>query len=115
MTETRPTDRTLPDETQAMTGAESVLADRPGHALAAAYDETRVAIELNGGETLSCHVDHVIGSSGKPMTDQDIEQKFRGLTESLLPKPRVDQLIDTCANIMKIDDAAVLARLAALE
>lgn len=78
-------------------------------------DETHVAIELNGGETLNCHVDHVIGSSAKPMSDQDIEQKFRGLTEPLLPKARVDKIIDTCANIMKIGDAAVLARLAALE
>jgi len=78
-------------------------------------DETHVAIELKGGETLSCHVDHVIGSSGKPMSDQDIEQKFRGLTEPVLPKARVDEIIDTCANIMKIGDAAVLARLAALE
>jgi 2-methylcitrate dehydratase PrpD len=77
-------------------------------------DETHVTIELAGGETLNCHVDHVIGSSDKPMSDQDIEQKFRGLTEPLLPKARVDQLIDTCANIMKIDDAAVLARLASL-
>ena len=78
-------------------------------------DETHVAIELKGGETLSCHVDHVIGSSGKPMTDQDIEQKFRGLTEPLLPKARVNQLIDTCRNMTRIDDAAVLARLAALD
>ena len=78
-------------------------------------DETHVAIELNGGETLNCHVDHVIGSVEKPMSDQDIEQKFRGLTEPVLPKARVDEIIDTCANIMKIGDVAVLARLAALE
>jgi len=78
-------------------------------------DETHVAIELNGGETLSCHVDHVIGSFERPMSNQDIEQKFRGLTEPLLPKTRVDEIIDTCANMMKIGDAAVLARLASLE
>lgn len=78
-------------------------------------DETHVALELSGGETLSCHVDHVIGSIGNPMSDQDIEQKFRGLTEPLLPKGCVDQLIDTCANITKIDNAAVLARLASLD
>ena len=44
MTETRPTDRRLPEETQSMTVAESALADRPGQALAAAYKESYVAI-----------------------------------------------------------------------
>ena len=77
-------------------------------------DESYVALELDSGETLSCHVDHVIGSFDKPMSDQDIGQKFRGLTEPLLPKARVDEIIDTCANIMKIGDAGVLARLASL-
>jgi uncharacterized protein (TIGR03083 family) len=44
MTETRPADRRLPDETQAITIAESALDDRPGHALGAAYQDTHVAI-----------------------------------------------------------------------
>ena len=78
-------------------------------------DETDVAIELEGGEILSCYIEHVIGSFDKPMSDQDMEQKFRGLTELVLPKARVDQLIETCGNISKIGDAAVLARLATLE
>jgi uncharacterized protein (TIGR03083 family) len=44
MTETRPADRGLPDETHATTVAESALAVRPGQALAAAYQETQAAI-----------------------------------------------------------------------
>jgi uncharacterized protein (TIGR03083 family) len=44
MTETRPAGRALPDETHVTTAAESALANRRGQALAAAYEETHVAI-----------------------------------------------------------------------
>ncbi len=44
MTRTRPADRRPGHETPVMTAAESVLADRPGPALAAAYQQTCAAI-----------------------------------------------------------------------
>ncbi len=44
MTRTRPADRRPGHETPVMTAAESVLADRPGPALAAAYQQTYAAI-----------------------------------------------------------------------
>ena len=44
MTRTRPADRRPGNETQVMTAAESALADRPGPALAAAYQQTHAAI-----------------------------------------------------------------------
>jgi uncharacterized protein (TIGR03083 family) len=44
MTEPRLADHELPDEAQALTAAESALADRPAQALASAYEETYAGI-----------------------------------------------------------------------
>jgi 2-methylcitrate dehydratase PrpD len=76
-------------------------------------DETEVVVELDGGARFTCHIDHVIGSAARPMSDADMERKFRGLTEPVLPQAQVDQLIESCRNVAQLDDVAVLARLAA--
>ena len=77
-------------------------------------DETYVAIELADGKTLDVHIDHVVGSTEKPMSDRDIQEKFRGLTEPLLPRAQVDGLIKACGDLRNLDAAAVIARLAAV-
>ena len=74
-------------------------------------DETEVTVELGSGERHTSHVDHVIGSAERPMSDADMEQKFRGLTEPVLPRSQIDRLIDSCRNVTGLDDAAVLAQL----
>jgi 2-methylcitrate dehydratase PrpD len=76
-------------------------------------DETEVTIELNNGKRHTTHIDHVIGSAERPMSDADMEQKFRGLTEPVLPVSQVDRLIDTCRNVTRLDDVALVAQLAA--
>lgn len=59
-------------------------------------DETDVTLHLHDGTSHQTHVDHVIGSEQRPMSDQDMADKFRGLVEPLMRKARVEQLIDTC-------------------
>lgn len=75
-------------------------------------DETDVTLELANGTTLHHHVDYAIGSVQRPMSDADIEAKFRGLAGPVLPAAAVGQLIDKCWSVTELDDAAVLARLA---
>ena len=48
-------------------------------------DETEVSIEMNSGTRHTTHIEHVIGSTQRPMSDADMEQKFRGLTGPVLP------------------------------
>src|SRR4051812_34196483 len=48
-------------------------------------DEADVAIAFADGKTLHHHVDYVIGSTRRPMSDADIETKFRGLAAPVLP------------------------------
>jgi hypothetical protein len=55
----------------------------------------------------------VTGSTRRPMSDADIETKFRGLAAPVLPAGAIDQLITGCWQISQASDAAVLARLAA--
>ena len=78
-------------------------------------DETDVTLHLHGGKTLNTHIDHVIGSEHKPMSDRDMAEKFRVLVEPVLPKDRIAPLIDACWNLNKLDDVSTLARLAAID
>jgi len=75
-------------------------------------DEADVIIELGDGRSLHHHVDYVVGSTRRPMSDADIETKFRGLAAPVLPAAAIEQLIAACWTITQADDAAVLARLA---
>ena len=76
-------------------------------------DEADVVIEFVDGKSLHHHVDYAVGSTQRPMSDADIETKFRGLAAPVLPTAAISQLIENCWNITKAGDAAVLARLAA--
>jgi len=78
-------------------------------------DEADVVIELADGTPLHHHVDYVTGSTQRPMSDADIETKFRGLATPVLTAAKIEQLIDACWSITQTDDAAVLARLAAAQ
>jgi 2-methylcitrate dehydratase PrpD len=73
-------------------------------------DQTRVAIRLRNGKTVEKFVEHAIGSLDRPMSDADLEAKFRGLTAAVLPAAQVDRLIALCWDIGKLKDAAEVAR-----
>jgi 2-methylcitrate dehydratase PrpD len=76
-------------------------------------EEADVVIEFGGGKSLHHHVDYATGSTQRPMSDADIETKFRGLAAPVLPAPAIERLIAACWTITRSDDASVLARLAA--
>jgi 2-methylcitrate dehydratase PrpD len=78
-------------------------------------EEADVMIEFADGTPLHHHVDYATGSTQRPMSDADIETKFRGLATPVLTAAKIEQLIDACWSITQTDDAAVLARLAAAQ
>ena len=51
-------------------------------------DQTRVAIRLKNGKTVEKYVEHAIGSLDRPMSDADLEAKFRGLAKGILSAAR---------------------------
>lgn len=73
-------------------------------------DQVRIAIRLRNGRTLEKYVEHAVGSLGKPMSDADLEAKFRGQTEGILAQAETDKLIGLCWEIGKLKDAGEAAR-----
>ncbi|HUA57629.1 MAG TPA: MmgE/PrpD family protein [Verrucomicrobiae bacterium] len=78
-----------------------------------ADDQVRIAIVLKDGRRLDKYIEHAIGSAQNPMTDSQLEAKFQGLAEGILPAERVRRLMDLCWNIEQLTNAAELSRAAA--
>jgi 2-methylcitrate dehydratase PrpD len=75
-------------------------------------DEAHIRIRLRDGTTLEKHVSHAIGSIERPMTERDLEEKFRGLTDDVLGPERSKRLLQMAWSIASLDDAAEISRAA---
>lgn len=75
-------------------------------------DEAYVTITLKDGRVLTKHVEHAIGSLARPMSDAQLEAKFRGLAEGRLGRTRTDALISLCGRVDRLPDVGELARAA---
>ena len=58
-----------------------------------------VTAHLNDGRSVKVHVEHAIGSLQKPMTDADLESKFRDLSNPILGVDRVNAILKSCWNL----------------
>ncbi len=74
--------------------------------------EARVSMRLRDGRRLDRHVAHARGTLERPMSDADLEAKFRGLVEGILPERRIGELIAACWSLESLEDAGEIARLA---
>lgn len=74
--------------------------------------EARVTIRTRDGRRLERHVEHALGTLARPMSDADLERKFRGLVAGVLPAARLEQSIELCWGMGALDDAGALARAA---
>jgi 2-methylcitrate dehydratase PrpD len=72
-------------------------------------DQARVSIRMRGGARIETFVEHAIGSLERPMSDADLEQKFRELAAGVLPDRQIEQLIRFCLDIGTLDNAADVA------
>jgi 2-methylcitrate dehydratase PrpD len=75
-------------------------------------DEAHVSVKLGDGRTLRQHIEHATGTAERPMSDREIESKFRGLCEPYLQASQIASLIGRCWNITDVADAATFAQLA---
>jgi 2-methylcitrate dehydratase PrpD len=73
-------------------------------------DQVRITLRLKGGRTLEKYVEHAIGSLHRPMSDADLEAKFRSLAKPVLSAPQTQRLIELCWTIGRLKDAGELAR-----
>ena len=75
-----------------------------------AEDQVDIAITTTDGKRVSKRIEHAIGSAKNPMTDAQLEAKFRGLTDGILPAARAAKLLELCWNFAKLPRIAELAR-----
>ena len=76
--------------------------------------EGYVTIVLQNGQRLDCHVSDALGSLVHPMSDEDLENKFKGLTSKVLSVEATCQLLGQCWDVAQLDDISPLMRLTAV-
>ena len=72
-------------------------------------EQVRATIVLKDGRRLDRFIEHVVGSVERPMSDADLEAKFLGLTEGVLPQSQARTLIARCWEVEALRSAADLA------
>ena len=77
---------------------------------AVAMMEAYATIRLAGGRVVEKHVPSALGSTERPMSDRNLEDKFRALVQGVLTRERADALLDACWRAEQHDDAAAISR-----
>jgi 2-methylcitrate dehydratase PrpD len=72
-------------------------------------DQVRLTMTLKDGRRFEKFIAHTIGSLTRPMSDADLEAKFRALAKGILPAAQTDKLIGLCWNVGKLKRAADIA------
>ena len=74
-------------------------------------DAAHVRIRLKDGRALDRHVEHALGSLENPMSDRDLEAKFRDLTRNVLDDTAIDAIVAACWALDRSANTGALARL----
>lgn len=73
-------------------------------------DQVAIEVELDTGEVLELFIEQSLGNVHRPLSNAQLEDKFRDQGILVLPLERVDRLIAECWRIDALDDAGELAR-----
>jgi 2-methylcitrate dehydratase PrpD len=71
-----------------------------------------VTAVLTDGRRVHVFVEHAIGSLANPMSDAQLEAKFRGMSDAVLGAARCSELIQACWNVGRAADLKALTALA---
>jgi 2-methylcitrate dehydratase PrpD len=77
-------------------------------------DQVRITLTTKGGRRIEKYVEHAVGSLQNPMSDKDLEGKFTGLANGILPADRQRKLMDLCWGIGNLPAADAVAKAATL-
>ena len=69
---------------------------------------TRITVRTKAGNTYVQQVDYPLGHPKNPMSDQQVEDKFRLLAAGKLDRRRIDQLVDVVWKLDQLKDISVL-------
>jgi 2-methylcitrate dehydratase PrpD len=73
-------------------------------------DQVHARIVLSSGRTVEKRIERVVGSLENPLSDRDLETKFRGQAEGVLSAARIDELLALCWRVASLADAATIAK-----
>lgn len=69
---------------------------------------TRITVKTDAGKTYMSQVDVPVGHPGNPMSDRDLEAKFRRLADGRLNRSRIDRLVEFVWNLDRVGDISTL-------
>ncbi len=95
----------------AFTGKVTVLHDAALDPRYPAGIPNRIVVTLADGRTLEKLVEFPRGHAGNPMTDAEVERKFRGTVEPKYGKQRADQILARCWGLETLTSVTELIRL----
>jgi 2-methylcitrate dehydratase PrpD len=72
-------------------------------------DQVRILLTAQNGSRFEKFVEHAVGGLDHPMSDSDLEAKFTGLANGVLPPDRQRKLLDLCWAIEGIKEAGAVA------
>ncbi|MDR5733934.1 MmgE/PrpD family protein [Caballeronia sp. LZ025] len=72
-------------------------------------EQVDMTITLKDGRKLHKFIEHAIGSTEVPMSNQQLEKKFSDLADGILPADQTRKLIDTCWQVEQLGNAADIA------
>jgi len=75
--------------------------------------QATVRLHLKDGRAIEHHVEHALGTTGRPMSDRDLDTKFHGLTDEVLGAGPSGELLELCWSVATLADAGSIARAAA--
>ncbi|MBV8093671.1 MAG: MmgE/PrpD family protein [Acetobacteraceae bacterium] len=73
-------------------------------------EKADVTIRLTDGRTLTKHIEHAIGSTENPMSDQALEAKFADLAQGILPSAQTQRLMELCWRVSALPDVGEIGR-----
>src|SRR5436305_106093 len=77
-------------------------------------DQVRITITLKDGRKLEKYIEHAVGSVTNPMSDRDLEAKFAGQSDGVLPPAQARRVMDLCWDIESLPSAGALAEAASV-
>jgi 2-methylcitrate dehydratase PrpD len=75
-----------------------------------AEDQAHIEVELSNGQKISRFVEKSLGNIHRPMTDRQLEDKFRGQAAAVLPSAKLETVIEQCWRVDELTDVGELIR-----
>ena len=71
-------------------------------------DQARVEVELTAGRRLAWSIEQSLGNVHRPLSDEQLSEKFRMCASRALPSGAADEVLDRCWRIAELDDVGAL-------